>query len=95
MLQLALYFTSLFKLVMLELKFLVAYALLGILGWSLVSFILDTVAGAKKMHQIPCTKCHFFTGDYRLKCTVNPHVANTEDAIHCSDYQEQELIRFE
>lgn len=39
------------------------------------------------MHQIPCSNCQFFTNDYRLKCTVNPSVANTERAINCCDYR--------
>jgi hypothetical protein len=41
------------------------------------------------MHQIPCAKCQFFTNDHRLKCTVNPIIANTERAICCSDYSQQ------
>ncbi|ELS04432.1 hypothetical protein Xen7305DRAFT_00041650 [Xenococcus sp. PCC 7305] len=35
----------------------------------------------KKIHQIPCSNCVYFTGDHRLKCTVNPVNALTEDAI--------------
>lgn len=65
--------------------------MLGIFGWSLISFVIDIVAQAKRMHQIPCTRCCFFTGDYRLKCTVNPSLANTEQAIGCGDYQETTL----
>ena len=87
MLQSTVNLASVFKPVMLQLRFVGAYSLLGLVGWSLVSFFLDIVATAKKMHQIPCTECRFFTGDYRLKCTVNPHIANTEEAIGCSDCQ--------
>ena len=47
----------------------------------------DSVTTAKQMHQIPCTGCQFFTDNYRLKCTVRPSIANTEEAINCSDYQ--------
>lgn len=47
----------------------------------------DSVTAAKQMHQIPCTGCQFFTADYRLKCTVHPSIANTEEAIDCNDYQ--------
>ncbi|WP_347242171.1 hypothetical protein [Nostoc sp. FACHB-892] len=47
----------------------------------------DSVSTAKQMHQIPCTGCQFFTDNYRLKCTVRPSIANTEEAIHCLDYQ--------
>jgi hypothetical protein len=51
--------------------------------WSAIRGSVDT---AKRMHQIPCTKCQFFTDDYRLKCTVHPSIANTEAAINCSDH---------
>ncbi len=70
-----------------SLKFIFAYFLLGLVGWSLVSFVYSSISEARTMHQIPCTKCRFFTGDYRLKCTVKPQIANTEKAIACSDYQ--------
>jgi hypothetical protein len=64
------------------------------LTWGLILLVLLTigsairhsVATAKRMHQIPCTQCQFFTDDYRLKCTVNPSIANTEAAINCLDY---------
>jgi uncharacterized protein YpmS len=46
-----------------------------------------TFKTAQKMHNIPCHKCQFFTNNYRLKCTVNPYIANTEEAIGCKDYQ--------
>ncbi len=39
------------------------------------------------MHQIPCSNCKFFTNDHRLKCTVSPSIANTEQAINCGDYR--------
>ena len=69
------------------LKFVFAYCLLGLVGWSLVSFVYGLISEARVMHQIPCSKCIFFTGDYRLKCTVKPQIANTEKAIACGDYQ--------
>jgi hypothetical protein len=64
------------------------------LAWGLVILCLLTVwsairagvANVKRMHQIPCTNCKFFTADYRLKCTVHPSIANTEAAINCLDY---------
>ncbi|NBO32190.1 MAG: hypothetical protein EBV05_11530 [Cyanobacteria bacterium WB6_1B_304] len=63
-------------------------------AWALVilslnncwSMIHHTLVQAQRMHQIPCDNCCFFTGDYRLKCTVHPHKALTEMAINCSDY---------
>ena len=86
------HFASLSEQAIVPLRFFMACSLLGLAAWSLGSLILDTVARAKKMHQIPCTKCLFFTGDYRLKCTVNPHIANTEAAIYCSDYRKQQVV---
>ena len=69
------------------LRLLCACLVLTVCGWSLLSLLLDAVARAKQMHQIPCTQCRFFTNNYSLKCTVNPCIANTEEAIDCSDYQ--------
>lgn len=37
----------------------------------------------KKLHQVPCNRCIYFTGDYRLKCTVNPLMALSEETIDC------------
>jgi hypothetical protein len=47
----------------------------------------ETVKIAQEMHKIPCYNCQFFTNNYRLKCTVNPHIASTEAAIGCKDHQ--------
>jgi hypothetical protein len=66
--------------------FVVAWSLVLMMASSLWSAFNDSVSRAKKMHQIPCTGCQFFTADYRLKCTVHPEIANTEDAIDCKDY---------
>jgi len=67
--------------------FVLAWSLVLMIGWSLWSAFSDSVTRAKKMHQIPCTGCQFFSTDYRLKCTVHPAIANTEEAIDCKDYQ--------
>ena len=69
------------------LRLLCACLVLAVCGWSLLSLLLDAVAKAKQMHKIPCTNCRFFTNNYSLKCAVNPCIANTEEAIDCSDYQ--------
>jgi hypothetical protein len=89
--QLAFNSASLVKPLLLQLRVVGAFSILGLCTWSLISCILDAIAQAKKMHQIPCTKCRFFTGDYRLKCTVNPMIANTEQAIGCGEYQKEIL----
>lgn len=67
--------------------FLSAWGLTFMFAWSLWTTIRDSAAITKRMHQIPCPNCQFFTGDYRLKCTVQPSIANSEEAIDCNDYQ--------
>jgi len=53
-----------------------------------ICFVLhDGIAQLKRLHQIPCSRCAFFTGDYRLKCTAHPCKALSEQAIGCSDYE--------
>jgi hypothetical protein len=49
--------------------------------------VQDGIIRLKRLHQIPCSRCVFFTGDYRLKCTVNPCIAQTEEAILCRDFE--------
>lgn len=41
----------------------------------------------KNLHKIPCSKCLYFTGEYSLKCTVNPSTALSEAAIDCRDFE--------
>jgi hypothetical protein len=61
-----------------------AIVILGLL--TVLLAIKDGVANAKRMHQIPCSHCQFFTNDHRLKCTIHPSIANSEQAINCRDY---------
>jgi hypothetical protein len=67
--------------------FITAWTVIILFAWSIWSAARDSVTTAKQMHQIPCSGCQFFTDDYRLKCTVHPSIANTEEAISCIDYQ--------
>ena len=67
--------------------FVVAWTAIILVILNLWAAARDSVTTAKQMHQIPCTGCQFFTDNYRLKCTVRPSIANTEEAINCSDYQ--------
>ncbi|MBE8988452.1 hypothetical protein [Nostoc sp. LEGE 12450] len=67
--------------------FITAWTVTILVVLSLWTAARDSVATAKQMHQIPCTGCQFFTDNYRLKCTVRPSIANTEEAIDCLDYQ--------
>jgi hypothetical protein len=67
--------------------FVVAWTVVILVVLSLWEAARDSMTTAKQMHQIPCTGCQYFTDNYRLKCTVRPSIANTEEAINCSDYQ--------
>lgn len=81
------FFVSAFWDWLLPLRVLIACSLLLICSWSIIGAVIDIITRAKQMHRVPCTNCRFFTQDYRLKCTVQPDIANTELAIECSDYR--------
>jgi hypothetical protein len=49
--------------------------------------VQDGITRLKRLHQVPCSRCTFFTGDYRLKCPVHPCTALSEAAIACLDYE--------
>ena len=56
------------------------------LFWRLIAIARIAVRHLQRLHQIPCSKCAYFTGDYRLKCTVQPMIAMSEEAIGCRDF---------
>lgn len=62
-------------------------SLIGISVWNFCLTIRQGITYIKKLHDIPCSGCAFFTGDYRLKCTVHPDKALTETALNCRDYE--------
>ncbi len=54
----------------------------------------SSILQLRRLHQIPCNHCVFYTGDYRLKCTVRPCEAFSEAAISCMDYERACKPRF-
>lgn len=74
---------------------LLAKIVCAFFAWSIVILSIASVwysweKGRKhlqKLHQIPCSRCAFFTNNYRLKCTVNPIKACSEEAISCIDFE--------
>ena len=62
-------------------------SLIGIGLWNSWLTFHQGINYIKRLHQIPCSRCAFFTGDYRLKCTVHPSKALTENALECLDYE--------
>ncbi len=49
--------------------------------------IQDGFLYLRKLHQIPCNRCSFYTGETCLKCTIHPYKAFTEEAISCEDWE--------
>ncbi|PSF37937.1 hypothetical protein C7H19_08155 [Aphanothece hegewaldii CCALA 016] len=64
-----------------------AWLLIGVSLWKIREISVSGLTYVKKLHQVPCDKCIYFTGDYRLKCTVNPYMALSEEAINCRDFE--------
>lgn len=63
------------------------WTILGSLLWTVWIALRQGWRNLKRLHQIPCDRCAYFTGEQCLKCAVHPTKAFTEDAIECLDYQ--------
>ncbi|AFZ45397.1 hypothetical protein PCC7418_3281 [Halothece sp. PCC 7418] len=77
---------SLLQPFIIPLCFVLAWGFILVLAWTLLSATYSAIQRGETMHKIPCTNCQFFTNDHRLKCTIQPLIANTEQAINCQDY---------
>lgn len=64
----------------------IVWSIIFFLVWSSYVAAKNGIANLKRLHQIPCSTCEFFTGNYILKCPVHPKTALTEEAIGCADY---------
>jgi len=73
--------------VLVPLCFVSAWGLVFLIFSSIGHTVADSLRRAQRMHKIPCANCVFFTGDYHLKCPVQPTIALSEDAIDCPDYR--------
>ena len=69
------------------LQFICAWSFAFLFIWSILKQSDKGVNYLNRLHQIPCSGCAFFTNDYRLKCTVHPFEALSEDAIGCRDFE--------
>lgn len=47
----------------------------------------DGIQRLRRLHQIPCDRCRYYTGNQHRRCPVNPLAAFAEEAIHCRDYE--------
>jgi hypothetical protein len=67
----------------------------GLSAWTMLALAIVNVwrmfttgtAHARKLHQIPCANCAYFSGDYTLKCALHPQESCTLDAIDCRDFE--------
>lgn len=75
------------QVMLVPLCFVLAWGLVGLIAWNLVTAVRDSVARATIMHKIPCAECRYFTNDHRLKCPLHPRSALSEFAIGCGDFE--------
>ncbi len=64
-----------------------AWAIVGMVIFSAIAMIRQGAANVRQMHRIPCANCRYSTRDYRLKCSVRPTDAFSENAINCLDFE--------
>ena len=55
--------------------------------WRSYKTVKEAISYLKRLHKIPCANCLYFTGEYSLKCTVNPSNAFSEQALDCRDFE--------
>lgn len=79
--------SDLLKNLALPLYWFVLASFISFFLWSIFVATQDGINRLKRLHQVPCGQCAFFTGDYRLKCTVHPITALSEEAINCRDFE--------
>jgi uncharacterized protein YjbI with pentapeptide repeats len=46
----------------------------------------NQITTLKRLNQVPCRNCRFYTGNHYLLCTVHPSTVLKEEAINCPDY---------
>lgn len=85
--MLALSTDSISHILVLAIQLFSAWSLVFLLVWSVFKTGSQGINHLKKLHEVPCSGCAFFTNDYRLKCTVHPCKALSEEAIGCRDFE--------
>jgi hypothetical protein len=70
----------------------ITFSIIELFCCSLYFAARDGLQRLHRLHQVPCSRCAFFTGDYTLKCTVQPRSALTEAAINCYDFEPMQPV---
>jgi hypothetical protein len=71
--------------------------MIGFIGcflWSIFQAAAVALVQLRRLHQVPCDRCIYFTNSSHLKCTVHPCKALTENAIDCRDFEAQYLPKW-
>ena len=55
--------------------------------WSFIKNIRKGIANVQRLHRIPGADCSYATNSHYLKCSVQPFVAFSEEAIDCQDFE--------
>lgn len=55
--------------------------------WSLCVSLRQGWTNLQQLHQMPCDRCVFFTGEYHVKCALHPYKALSVEAINCLEYE--------
>ncbi|NJM72799.1 MAG: hypothetical protein HC862_23135 [Scytonema sp. RU_4_4] len=64
-----------------------AWGILTLFIWNVWVTLKTGASHLKRLHQVPCPGCEYFTDDHRLKCTVHPIKACSLEAIGCLDFE--------
>lgn len=66
---------------------LAIWVLVLLLVLAILLAIQDGTRRLRRLHQVPCFGCRYYTGSPYLKCPVRPRDAASEAAIDCPDYE--------
>lgn len=66
---------------------LAIWALVLLFVLAILFAIQDGTRRLRRLHQVPCFGCRYYTGSPYLKCPVRPRDAASEAAIDCPDYE--------
>ncbi len=55
--------------------------------------VSDGIQRLRRLHQVPCFRCQYYTNSPYLKCPVRPLDAGSEAALCCADYQPADFIK--
>ena len=56
---------------------------------SVLFALKDGLQQLRRLHQVPCNRCRYHTGNAYLRCAIQPLSAFSESAIGCPDYEPQ------